>query len=286
MPVCNTCRNTYTRVDNNGICHVCRINIDGNAGNELIEGITTDDLPELPANWLNEPINTLNGGHILKILLLGNTAHAKKLDNVVTRVEKIEHEITPLHNRVQLLERDLQEKSERIESLTSIIINMQKSLNLIDFEERATNVMISGLSEGEMLVPGDGGRMVLKDDDEKVKHILDTIDSDVSAADIRECSRIGKPKENYTRLVKVKVATKDKRKQILDNSAKLKDKEHLKKVYVKKDTHPVYAQETNRIRIKMKKLILENPDNKDKIKILDGKLELDGEVIDRNTFFV
>ena len=285
MPVCNTCRNTYTRVDNNGICHVCRMNVDGNTSNEtIIADITTDDLPELPTNWLNEPINNLNGGHILKILLLGNTAQSRKLDDVVMRVETLERDSTPMANRVKLLEKDLQEKSERIDTLESIIINMQKSINMIDFDERATNVMISGLSEGEIIVPGDENTN-LKDDDEKVKNILDAIDTNVNAADIREISRIGKPKENYTRLVKVKFASKDQRKLMLDNSAKLKEKEHLNKVYIKKDTHPVYVQETNRIRLKMKKLLL-IPEHKDKVKIVDGKLELDGVIIDKNTFFV
>ena len=60
---------------------------------------------------------------------------------------------------------------------------------------------------------------------------------------------------------------------------------HLKKVYIKKDTHPVYVQETNRLRAKMKELQA-IPANKDKVKIVDGKLELDGVTIDRNTFFV
>ena len=154
---------------------------------------------------------------------------------------------------------------------------------MIDFEERSTNIMISGLSETAIKFQSDPETsIILKDDIEKVKHVLEVIDTDVSAAHIRECTRIGKPKANYTRLLKIKVANKEQRKTVLDNSSKLKAQEHLIKVYLKKDTHPVYVQETNRLRAKMKEL----PANKDKVQIVDGKLEVDGMIIDSNTFFV
>ena len=157
---------------------------------------------------------------------------------------------------------------------------------MIDSEERASNIMISGLKETNITFQADPETtVVLKDDDSKVKHILDTLDTDVTAAHIQECKRIGNAKPGYTRLLKIKVAFKDQKKLILDNSRKLKGKEHLKTVYVKKDTHPVYVQETNRLRIKMKKL-LDIPENKDKVKIIDGNLEVDGVIVDKNMFFV
>ena len=60
---------------------------------------------------------------------------------------------------------------------------------------------------------------------------------------------------------------------------------NLKKIYLKKDTHPVYVQETGRLRVKMKKL-KEIPGNAEKVKIVDGNLEVDGKIVDKNTFFV
>ena len=55
-------------------------------------------------------------------------------------------------------------------------------------------------------------------------------------------------------------------------------------VYIKKDTHPVYTQETGRLRVKMKTL-KSIPGNEDKVKIVNGNLEVDGKIVDRNTFF-
>ena len=111
------------------------------------------------------------------------------------------------------------------------------------------------------------------------------IEADIPNADIQECIRIGKPKQDYPRLIKLKVKSKDQRNTITEKAMKLKTVPYLKKTYIKKDTHPVYVQETSRLRAKMKKL-KEIPGNEDKVKIVNGNLEVDGKIIDKNTFFV
>ena len=99
-----------------------------------------------------------------------------------------------------------------------------------------------------------------------------------------EYSRIGQTKENVTRLVKVNVGSKVTRDKIIEKASSLKDKnEFWKKIYVKKDVHPLYSKETSRLYQKMKTLKEENP-NKD-VKILEGKLMMDGRVVDKNLFF-
>ena len=211
----------------------------------------------------------------------------KQTDPIDARVTKLNETVTPLVKQVKILEQDLQHKAEKIDTLTSIIINMQRSLNMIDFEERATNVMVSGLSETDIVIDGTAGGddVILSTDEDKVKHILDAIDARIPDADIQECSRIGRPKQDFPRMLKVKVRTKDQRKVITEKASTLKTKPHLKTIYLKKDTHPVYVQETGRLRVKMKKL-KEIPGNAEKVKIVDGNLEVDGKIVDKNTFFV
>ena len=116
--------------------------------------------------------------------------------------------------------------------------------------------MVSGLSETDIVIEGTAGRddITLSTDEDKVKHILDAIDVDIPYGDIQECTRIGKPKQDFPRMLKVKVRTKDQRKIITEKASTLKTKPHLKKIYLKKDTHPVYVQETGRLRAKLKKL--------------------------------
>ena len=57
----------------------------------------------------------------------------------------------------------------------------------------------------------------------------------------------------------------------------------MEKIYVKRDVHPVYSKETSRVYRKMKNLKEQNPD-KD-VKIQDGKLMVDGKMVDKNLFF-
>ena len=57
------------------------------------------------------------------------------------------------------------------------------------------------------------------------------------------------------------------------------------KVFVKKDQHPVYLSENNRLRKKVYELKkVQGNENKD-IKIANGQLLIDGVAIDKNLFF-
>ena len=59
-----------------------------------------------------------------------------------------------------------------------------------------------------------------------------------------------------------------------------------KYIYIKKDLHPVYLKENKRIYKKLYDM-KENPDNADKeIKVVKGKLLVDGNIIDKNTFLL
>lgn len=75
------------------------------------------------------------------------------------------------------------------------------------------------------------------------------------------------------------------RDDVLKNTSKMKEApEVFKKVYIKKDIHPVYADENKRLRSKMIEL-RKKPENKDKqIKIVKGDLMVDNEVVASSTF--
>ena len=266
MVKCSSCdQESRTRLDANNLCKKCA-EAAKTSEKEFI-GVDPDkSIAELTVRELVEIIK-------------------KVTDPIEARITKIDGVVEPLVKQVKILEKELREKTEKIDTLTSIIINMQKSLNMIDMGERSCNVMISGLNENELIVENDGNEQTLTDDKGKVQHIMKVIGVNIPNADILECIRIGKEKEDFTRMLKVKVKSKEQRAEITDKAPNLKAIPYLKKIYVKKDTHPVYVQETGRLRTKMKKL-KEIPGNEDRVKIVNGNLEVDGKVIDRNTFFV
>ena len=87
------------------------------------------------------------------------------------------------------------------------------------------------------------------------------------------------------RLLKVGVLSKDNRNNILKKAPSLRQKnEPWKNIFVKKDLHPVYRKENGRILKKMKDLKENNPPETE-IRIVNGALTVDGNIVDRNSFF-
>ena len=109
----------------------------------------------------------------------------------------------------------------------------------------------------------------------------DTIDFSEEEVEI---SRIGVPKGNANRLIKVNMGSKLKRDGILEKSSTLKQKATpWNKIYVKKDVHPVYTRENQRLYNKMKDLWTKNPEKE--VKLVKGVLTVDGRKEDSNLFF-
>ena len=66
----------------------------------------------------------------------------------VTRIEKsLNSKVTVLEKKVSALEDEVQSQSEKIKTLSTIIIKMQNALNTIDSSTREKNIIISGLTE-------------------------------------------------------------------------------------------------------------------------------------------
>ena len=294
MPNCSICKTVKKRLDTNGICKECRKNNDNANDNESAsqetQHITANDNGPNNTNdaALNQTIEMINLDKPVTemsvrelLCLFKNEVNIMLEEKVKVITTATNNKLNGLEKRIELLESEAIQKDERLETLTSIIINMQRSLNFIDFNKRVNNIMISGLSEETIRV----NDIVLNNDHQKVNHILSIIDcKDISNNDVT-ITRIGKQRENICRIAKVTLSNKEDREKVLKKAPLLKrSSEPWGKVYIKKDTHPVYVQETNRIRKKL--LALKAiPGNEDKIKLVDGTLQLEGKVIDKNVFF-
>ena len=57
------------------------------------------------------------------------------------------------------------------------------------------------------------------------------------------------------------------------------------KVYIKKDEHPVYTAEYNRLCREFKKLKEKNENTNKTVAFKAGKIFIDGVIVDKNTFF-
>ena len=227
---------------------------------------------------LSKPLKNVNLGELVDIF-------KSLMSPIEQKLELLTRRSSSQDAKISLLEANIKEKETTIATMTDCIINMQSSLNRIDANTRNNNIIIAGLQEEDIITGNEGGE--LKGDEAKVKYLFKVmgVEADVLAGiQDFEYTRIGQSKENTTRLAKVNVRSKTTRDKILEKASSLKDKrEPWKKIYVKKDVHPVYSKETSRIYRKMKTLKEENPTMD--IKIQDGKLMVDGKMVDRNLFF-
>ena len=231
---------------------------------------------------MSKPSGELSAADIFQIVQLANRDIHNKIDSLTKHCNM---EISNLKNNVQILQNEKKKKDDEIQTLKYTIIGMQKSINMIDSKEREKNAVIYGVPEDDMTT--DAG--ILRTDDDKLKHILHLIECtefDGAAFGNIEIERIGKARENYRRVMKVKCRSREDRDELMKNSKKLKDAEEIwKKVYIRKDEHPVYLAEKNRLRRKMMELKRMEENNTKEIVIKDGKLMIDATVVDKNTFF-
>ena len=102
-----------------------------------------------------------------------------------------------------------------------------------------------------------------------------------------EYVRIGEANNERTRNLKVTVGNKTMRDKICKESSKVKLlASPWNKVYLNKDSHPVYVKEGQRLRKKMRELKARPgfEHQTGRVKIIKGLLQVDGNTVDRNLF--
>ena len=239
--------------------------------------ITAENLGGL----MNKPISELTVADIIQINMISNRPMQQQLSTIEAELRK---KIQQLENRANVLEKQNTSITEENTVLRDTICYMQKSLNKIDSNVRNKNVIITGLPEGE--IPTEEG--ALTTDFKKIESIL-TITGNrdfVDRTDNLTLSRLGEEKVGYNRVVKIELASVEERDSFLKDTTKMKDAPPpWNKVYIKKDQHPVYLNENKRLRRKAYELKKKQGNENKDIKIVDGKVLIDGVVVDKNLFF-
>ena len=111
------------------MCADCRI-VNQNNGNNIdlltSIGIPADKVPELPEKWCEESLHNLNGGHILKIFLLGNSVLTNRLQEMNDRVEKLESDFLVKDATVKKQGDHIKSNMDKVETLEKEIATLKK----------------------------------------------------------------------------------------------------------------------------------------------------------------
>ena len=299
MPNCSKCNKSQARLKNDGdLCGMCfnevnngqvkRKEVTDNGSINPLNNDITDDLfeslkinPKQRANDITIEQQLSLFQHILRPM-------EKSIIDINTKLENVSKEfktqVTSLDKRIKFLEAENCKKDEDNAILKTTVKNLQKSLSSIDAKERANNVIIAGLSEESMQVNNEN----LTNDSDKVKYILKSIklNENIACCPLN-ISRIGSDNNNEKkRFLKVTFDNNKLREDVIKNSHNLKElAPPLNKVFINRDTHPVYLKEHQRLRKRFndeKKRHLDK--GADYVKLTKGTLYINGEEVDKNIF--
>lgn len=222
----------------------------------------------------------------LYVMLSEQISH---LGNRVSTIETLlSGRVSVVENKLKLHDEQIAQKNEQIAHLTNTVINMQKELNSIDSEKRSNNLIIAGLSEDNLTVED----TIADNDKDKIHLILSAIDLDNDINSLNDDSymtRIGNPtNDGKPRMLKVVCQDNETRERIIKSAPKLKQKgEVFSKIYLNRDTHPVYRKESARMRQRLYRIkqTERQKGNECDAKIIKGKLIWNNDIIDQNLFF-
>ena len=128
--------------------------------------------------------------------------------------------------KVKMLQEENTRKQERIEVITSVLINLQSNLNVIDGAKGSRNIIIFGVLEQDIVVADDNNEnLSISTDKEKIKTILKKVEFtyfNEEMIDNMQIERIGNPRPEFNRFIKVTLKSTEERNSFLKNTSKLK----------------------------------------------------------------
>lgn len=198
----------------------------------------------------------------------------RKLDvmmNKITEIENVKSELASIKTDVRKMQATIDEQSKIIEK-------QQDFMDLLDSRERACNLMFFGIPENTQLLNKES-------DGEKVGAIVASCGMALDPSQLISVRRLGSPNANNDkpRPVKVAFAQRSYPKMIMEKKSGLQGITALKKVSIRKDTHPLVRKEWSRLNTALK-AAKERPENQGKtVEVKNGILFVDGIQIDKYT---
>ena len=282
MAKCKKCQRQLSKFNKVGLCKACyqnRNNQNNNNSNGIVSSNVLsipsviddqiNDLQELPLNWFDVPIQDLNGGHLLKIILHAN-------NSLIFRVSMLDERITVLEESLANNEELIASQETEVVQLKKGIVNQQSFLEQIQCNNLIKNVMITGIPNNNVII----GNAHYSDTKEKIDGILRRIDV-VLDYDDYELRTFEISDERTTHAAKMIFKDIETKTRLMSQAKKLKDNEHFSNVYVRNDETKLARKENYRLWQKARELRSDEANVNAVIKIEKGKLIHNDIIVDQ-----
>ena len=162
MTKCSNCQTYQDRLKRGLLCDSCYTK-----GNKDVRKNNSSELSHLGAANMENLCGsnmTINDDYWSKLNSI--------LDTKIQRIEtKFDTAIGGLNSQVKTLQTKCVQYEEEIETLKSIVVKQQQTLSRLDMDERNSSVIVSGLSENDIV----HGEHTYKSDLEKISALLGEI---------------------------------------------------------------------------------------------------------------
>ena len=256
----------------------------GRAHNSSLPVLNNEDtanLPDLPPDWVTQPVQNLNGGHILKILLMGNNAINQKIDELSDRIDLLETDlgvkdatITKQDESITANEGKITALEEQIVTLKKTIVNQQKFMEQMQRNNLAKNIMITGVPDTALVIAG----AEYNTPEEKIHAIIKELNPAVSPNNykIKMFDPFTAINGTVTHCAKVIMDTVELKQTTITNAKTFKEHENeiFHSIYVKNDETKLARDENYRLRQKARAIRTLHPN--EPVKIEKGVLKHNG----------
>lgn len=206
-----------------------------------------------------------------------------RLDGFKQDLQKELHD--SLNGKLTEIKVDYTTKMEQLQTenteLRKVVSVHQHFLESLDHENRACSMIITGVPEAEDLTINN---QTATTDEQKCDLILEKLDQYVTK---RSIDRLGKREADRNRPIKLVLATREQRDEVVKSSRKLKDITNpnnvTNNIFIKKDQHPLIRKEWQRLYDVLKQERA-RPDNEGKDIQIDRQtrtIKVNGIVIDK-----
>ena len=211
---------------------------------ETVRNMTAQELDGLTKTELRTALQTM----VVDNLDLGRKVDAIRADVtfLMTERQHMKDDIDGLKERCVQTEKQIQSLQQTNDQLSEGLMHHQRYLEMVDSEKRNGNVIITGITEADLVVDD----KTIEDDHAKVGHIFEKIK--LANVLIDEVQRLGKNPPTdpaRPRAMKVKLKNITDRDSLLENAKALKNAgDQYKRIYIKKDVHPSTRKEFQRLK--------------------------------------